>query len=135
MYAQELFGLVTPGKAVNDIFRLCAPESVSLPLKAIRPAMMSFWGAVSVLLAVGLAAPGVAAPPGAVAAECAVVGVAVGVAAPLDAAGCDELQAATPATSIRMAAGTPRLNSADVAGPAGLGVLIMNLPAIFFLGS
>jgi hypothetical protein len=33
------------------------------------------------------------------------------------------------------AADTPRLNSADVAGRAGLGVLIMNLPAIFFLGS
>ena len=89
MYAQELFGLVTPGKAVNDSFRLCAPENVILPLKAIRPAMMSFWGAVSVLLAVGFPAPGVAAPPGAAAADCAAVGVAVGVAAPLDAAGCD----------------------------------------------
>jgi len=93
---------------------------------------MSFWGAASVLLAVGLAAPGVAAAPGAAFADFA----AVGVAAPLDAAGCDELQAATPTTSIRVAAAdTPRLSSADVAGRAGLGVLIMNLPAIFFLGS
>jgi hypothetical protein len=98
--------------------------------------MMSFWGAASVLLAVGLAAPGVAAPPGAAFADCAAVDVAAGVAAPLDAAGCDELQAATPTTSIRVAAAdTPRLSSADVAGRAGLGVLIMNLPAIFFLGS
>ncbi len=93
---------------------------------------MSFWGAASVLLAVGLPAPGVAEPPGAAAADCAAVGAVVGAVAPLDAAGRDELQAATP-TSIRMAAaGTPRLISADVAGPAGLGVLIMNLPAIFF---
>jgi hypothetical protein len=108
MRAQELFGLVTPGKAANDIFELCAPESLSLPLKVIRPEMTTPPGGACVLLAVGLEAVGVAAP---VAAALEAVAAVVW----LDAAGCDELQAANHATSVKVAAaGMTRLTTASL---------------------
>ena len=161
MRAQELFGLVTPGKAANDIFRLCGPESLSLPLNVIRPEMTTLLGGACVLLAVGLGAVGVPAP---VAGALEAVDVVVG----LDAAGCDELHAATQAMSVKMAAaGMTRLitaslgtghetrcgklstcccgaagalrstdlSCADLMDSAGLRFLIMMVPAIFFPGS
>jgi hypothetical protein len=114
---------------------------------------MTFAGGACVLLAVGVAAWVAAALE------------AVAAVAWLDAAGCDELQAATNATSVKVAAaGMTRLrtaslgaghetrggtlharccgaagalhstdlNSADLTNQAGLGLLIMIVPAILF---
>lgn len=92
--------------------------------------MMSFRGSVLVLLAAGLEAAGAA---GAAALEAGSVDRAVGaVVAPLDAAGSDELQAAAPAMSVRMAtaAGTG-LSSADLTCLTGAEILIIFVPQSF----
>ncbi len=83
----------------------CAPEKLSLPSNAIRPAMMSFFGALLVLLGDGVddGTPAAAAGAEVLPAATVVDDPADDFDVPLEAAGFDEVQAAASTTTAAVA--------------------------------
>ena len=96
MRAQELVGLVTPGKATNDECWVAAPRRSKLPLKVSSPAMpLLFVGTWLVPLRPGLTL---------LDAEPLVADGLLAAGDPAAAGAADELHAATPTASAQATA-------------------------------